>query len=142
MSVLVTYFAAPDDTTAAATVDRGDVAGLDAPGIEPFIALGMFEQFLTGQTWEAQQTDPASRVVGAERDGGERLVVRIDPRLVAATAAAGDARLQDVVGSWSRIEEFEHWVDDAPLHAFAPAFRGLCADARARGHGVYCRQVA
>ena len=106
MGVLFDYFVAENDEQAASVIDwpGGPAKGLpkrglfgkatpgfpvvDGKGIEPTVNLGMFEELLTGKTFGDQLQDPQSRPIVANRDGGERLVIRIGDALVTALAQA------------------------------------------------------
>jgi hypothetical protein len=155
MGLLITYFSAGSDEAAAATIDwpTGPEGGpvkrllkrkepghlsIDGHGIEPVVQLGMFEQLLTGKSFDSQLDDPASRPMVAIRDGGERLVVRIGDDFVDALAAVDRDQLPALADKWAEIEEFHGMADPRALEDRAAALGDLARTSRRHGANVYC----
>jgi hypothetical protein len=156
MGVLFDYFVAPDDETAAAVIDWQGGPALGVPkqglfgkpiagmptvedtGIEPTVTLGMLQELLTGKTFDEQLADPTSRPILANRDGGERLVLRIGNDLVVPLAQAPVERLSELAQPWSEIEEFWGQADPNDLASFLTGLRELALRAHSSDQGLYC----
>ena len=96
-------------------------------GIEPTVQMGTLEALLTDRSYDdVVAVDPRGEPV-AERDGGERMVVRLGAGLTDVLATAPDSRVLDVAGPWSPTEEF--WGEGDP-EALVPFLRTLAALAR------------
>jgi hypothetical protein len=156
MGVLFDYFLADSDENAAAVIDwpggpangvpkRGlfgkaipGLPAVDGKGIEPTVNLGMLEELLTGKSFDEQLQDPQSRPIVADRDGGERLVIRIGEVFVSALAEASPARLEELSNPWSQIEEFYGQADPADLSTFLLRLRDLATQATNSQQQLYC----
>ncbi len=156
MGLLIDYFLANTDDEAAAVIDwpGGPAKGsskkglfgkalpglptVEGPGIEPVVNLGMFEELLTGKTFDEQLDDPQARPIVATRDGGERLVVRLGDDFASAIARSEPARLQELAVPWAQIEEFYGQADPTDLSHFLMQLRDLAAQATDSGQHVYC----
>jgi hypothetical protein len=157
VALLIDYFLASSDEQARAVIDwpggpgksapkkglfgRPHTPGLpmlEGPGVEPVVNLGMFEELLTGRTFDEQLGDPLSRVIVANRDGGERLVIRIGDGFISAIADSDPNRLQELATPWSQIEEFYGQADPADLSRFLLRLRELAAQATSSNQHVYC----
>ncbi len=157
MGLIFDYFLAPSDESAAAVIDWAGgpalglakkglfgkpIAGLRTvqnTGVEPTVTLGMFEELLTGKTFDEQLADPTSRPILANRDDGERLVIRIGDDLVTSLAQAKSERLRELAQPWSEIKEL--WLgqgDPNDLFAFLTALRELAETARSSDQNLYC----
>lgn len=167
MGLLCDYFVAPTDDDAAGTVDlvggpgaavaaapdpRGllyrtgrpattatDPAFPTVPGngVEPVVQMGTLEALLTGRTFD-EVLESARRDPVALRDGGERLVLRLNDPLADALATASDDRLAEVAGPWSRTDEFWGDADPATLASFLLDLAALARGGRERGEALYC----
>lgn len=143
MSLLLKYFSATSDQAAATTIDRGPQSDptlhvVDGRGVEPTVQLGMFEELLTGKSFDEQLDDPQSRPIVSDRDGGELLVVRLDDNFVAQLAAATVEQLSRLVEPWSETEEFCGQASAEGLTELIVQLRGLAEHAVAAGEHVYC----
>lgn len=156
MGVLFDYFAADSDAVASSTIDwpsgpsRGvpkkgpfgkampGLPTVDGKGIEPVVTLGMLEELLTGRTFDDQLADPEARPILADRDGGERLVIRIGDKLVEALGQAQPSDLDALAGPWSQIEEFYGSANPADLALFLRSLRDLAVSAKSGDQKLYC----
>lgn len=156
MSVLFDYFLAPDDATAAATIDwpGGPGSGkpkkgpfgkavppfdvLSLPGIDPAVMLGTLEELLTGTPFADQLADKTSRQQVAIRDGGERLVLRVYDKFTDALATADPAQLAAVAVPWSQTEEFWGQGDPTLLTQVLQELSRMCAQGTSTGTHLYC----
>ena len=155
MSVFFEYFAAVDDAAAAALIDWPCGPGIvpklpffrkpspgyrvvNAPGIDPVVCLGQFEELLTGRSFGDQLDDPNSGREIAIRDGGKRLIFGISVDFIDALSAVGDDKLNELAGPWSGIEEFYGQADPALLASFLRQLRSLASTAKQNGELVYC----
>ena len=144
MGLLCDYFVAADDQQAEAVVDwvggpqEGQLATLDGGGIEPVVNLGMFEELLTGKSFHEQLADPSSRPLVANRNGGERLVLRIDDNLIRAIAGESPDRLEALAQPWSQIEEFGGMVRPEDVASFLVGLQALARQAVVAEHHIYC----
>ena len=158
MGVLTDYFRAPSDEAAAATIDwdggpsRPDVQkrGLlrrgkgpepmptvDMGGIEPTVQMGTLDEILTGTPFDEVLADPTAAII-AERDGGERLVLRLSTRLQAALAAAGAERLTEAAVPWAATDEFFGQADPEELSERLIELSELARAAERLGQRMYC----
>lgn len=85
MGLICDHFAAPSDGDTAAVIDRvGDPSGaspvayptVDSGGFDPVVQMGALEALLTGRSYDDVVAGRGESVL-ADRDGGERLVVRV-----------------------------------------------------------------
>ena len=84
MSLLIEYFAAPSDEQAGALIDGGGPVAAGSPavrgdGVEPVVLMGVLEELLTSRSYD--EIAAAAEPIVAERDGGERLIVRLTDSL-------------------------------------------------------------
>ncbi|MFF3951229.1 hypothetical protein ACFYYN_41475 [Streptomyces sp. NPDC001902] len=89
MSIVVDFFAAPDDTAAASVLGAGTVRGfasLSFGNFDPEEAVVEWECLLTGSGSEELAEAGEPRLV-AGADHGEHLVFALSPRLSAALAS-------------------------------------------------------
>lgn len=155
MGVLYDYFVATDDAEAAATVDwvggpscppepkglrrRRKVEPLptvDLKGIDPIVMMATLEGLLTGRDVDEVLDGNIGRDV-AERDGGERMVVRLSDELFDALALADARRLREVAGPWSQTEELVG-SDPGELAEVLDGLADLARQGRAAGRRMYC----
>ena len=102
MSLLIEYFAASSDEQASALIDGGGPVAAGSPavsgdGIEPVVLMGVLEELLTSRSYD--EIAAAAEPIVAERDGGERLIVRLTDSLTRALAEADAERVAAVAGA-------------------------------------------
>lgn len=141
MGLLIDYFAAPSDDDARAALAEGPgdrFPSTDGPGIEPVVNLGMFEELLTGKTFEQQLDDPASRPVIASANDDQILVIKLEDGFVRALAGAERSGLDGLAVPWSQIEEFGGAADPEALANFLHRLQDLAQTAISAGSAIYC----
>ncbi|RSM66344.1 hypothetical protein DMH03_04295 [Amycolatopsis sp. WAC 01376] len=142
MGVLFDYFAAPDNETAATTLDLvGGPAEASLPtvalkGVDPLVQLGTLESLFTGVGYETIIERDLGPIAMA--DGGTRLVVALTGELTAALSDADEARLREVAEPWSRTDEFGGQADPAELADLLTGLAELARTATTRGDRLYC----
>lgn len=107
-------------------------------GVDPVVQLGTLEELLTGRPYDDLEADPRSGHLVGGQDADSGVVCTLTDGVVAALAAADDARLAEVAGPWSRAEEFG---GDWPVEEVLRVLRDLAALARraqAAGLRLYC----
>ncbi|MEU0409399.1 hypothetical protein ABZ307_16510 [Streptomyces griseorubiginosus] len=140
MSVIVEFFLARDDASAALALPAGPdrAASLSYGNFDPEEAVVEWDRLLADGDVEAVAEADEPRVVAEQSDGG-CVVFALSARLSTALAGAGRSRLRDVAAQWTarRAEEGEivaTEVADRILRDLAV----LAGDARRQGLGVYC----
>ncbi|MFD8593474.1 hypothetical protein ACFV1L_00550 [Kitasatospora sp. NPDC059646] len=141
MSVIVTFFAAPDDASAAAALVAGPEPACDSVdfgSFDPEEAVVQWECLLAGGSAEALADAGEPRTVAEEDDGG-CLVLALSPRLSAALAAAGPAALRDAAVAWSRLlAEDGRAVGEDVAGEILSEVAALAARSGEGGSSVYC----
>lgn len=111
---------------------------MNGNGIEPVVQMGTLESLLTGRSYEeVTALHPAGHDL-AVRDGGERMVLRLQDSLAEELAAASDDRLTRVAAPWSETEEFWGQADPDDLAFFLRELGRLARQAHASGQHLYC----
>ncbi|GAA4722836.1 hypothetical protein APR04_001283 [Promicromonospora umidemergens] len=130
------YFAAPDDESAAKTIDGGEVDGsVGSHVVDPASVLGQLERLLGGPVGD---DGLRSAQLVAESADGARLVIRLSNHLVSLFGMVRPTTLDDVVRQWSLSRRFRR-ADPEDLNAFAVGLNELC---KGTGKRVYCRATA
>ncbi|WP_456845973.1 hypothetical protein [Cellulomonas sp. P5_C6] len=111
---------------------------VDGGGIEPVVQLATLEEILTGRSYDDVIDGLEEGNVVAERDGGQRLVVRLTPTLTAALVDSSADTLAAAALPWSQTEEFWGEADPAPLAGFLGRLADLARGAREAGDTLYC----
>jgi hypothetical protein len=158
VGVFCDYFTAPSDQVAAATIDwlggpsrpdpqkrgvlrRGrtpePLPTVDFAGVEPTVQMGTLDEILTGTPFGEVLADRSAAII-AERDGGERLVVRLSTRLQAALAAADAGRLREAAVPWAETDEFFGQGDPEALGERLVELSALARTATSQGQRMYC----
>ncbi|MCZ2527148.1 hypothetical protein [Streptomyces sp. HB2AG] len=141
MSIIVKFFAGPDDTSAASVLRTGPgrlFESLSFGNFDPEEAVVEWECLLVGGSFEELVETGEPRVV-AGQDDDECIVFAVSPRLSAALAGAGRCELRDVAASWAaqRAEDGEV-VDVETADAIMSDLAALARGARRQEQGVYC----
>ena len=159
MGILCDYFAAPTDDIAASAIDwvggpaqpgKGPKQGLfrrgpspepfrtvDMKGIEPTVQMATLEAALTARPI-SRILDETIGLVIADRDQGERVVVRLTGSLQSALARATDDELASAVDRWSETGEFRGRGDPAILRPLVGELADMARNASQQGLRLYC----
>ncbi|GGT01101.1 hypothetical protein [Streptomyces chromofuscus] len=141
MSIIVTFFVAPDDTSAARTLQTGPERAFESLSfgtIDAEEAVVEWERLLAGGSFEELVEAGEPRII-ADQDNGGCIVFAISPRLSTALADAEHPRLRDVAASWAQLRAEDGEVIDTEIaEAIVGAVAALVGSARRRNEGVYC----
>ncbi|MET4648325.1 hypothetical protein ABID95_008099 [Streptomyces atratus] len=141
MSIIVKFFVAPDDTSAALTLQDGPGRAFDSlsfGNFDPEEAVIEWESLLAGGSFEELVEAGEPRIVaGQDNDGC--VVFAISTRLSAALADAGQSRLRDVAAAWAQLRaEDGEPIDTEITDAIVSDLAGLVGSARRQNQSVYC----
>ncbi|MGW1762338.1 hypothetical protein [Streptomyces mirabilis] len=141
MSIVVKFFVAPDDTSAASALQTGPgraFESLSLGNFDPEEAVVEWECLLAGGSFEELVEAGEPRIVAGQDDDG-CVIFAVSPRLSAALAGAERPRLRDAAASWAaqRGQDGEV-IDTAIADAIVGDLAVLVSSARRRSHGVYC----
>jgi hypothetical protein len=159
VGLLCDYFAAPTDDIAASTIDwvggpsqpaKGPKQGLfrrgpspepirtvDMKGVEPVVQMATLEAILTGRSITGI-LDETTGLTVANRDRGERVVVRLTMSMQQALAQATDEELTAAIDRWAQTEEFWGQGDPAALRPLVSELAEMARDASQQGLRLYC----
>ncbi|GAB2828292.1 hypothetical protein GCM10027176_35590 [Actinoallomurus bryophytorum] len=142
MSIIIKFFVAPDDTSAAAIVDRGPTGlfeSLDAGNFDAAEAVIEWEGIFTGRSFEALVSAGEPRMVADPGEDGGPVVFAASGALRGALAGAAPARLAEVGELWiqERAEEGEVF-DPEMVGDLLGELANLARTAAGRGHSLYC----
>ncbi|MFF4078203.1 hypothetical protein ACFYZN_02220 [Streptomyces sp. NPDC001777] len=141
MSILVEFFVAPDDASAALVLPTGPrraFESLSFGNFDPEEAVIEWECLLAGGSFEELVEAGEPRVVAGLDDDG-CVVLALSPRLSAALAGAGPSGSRAVAAAWvARRAEDGEFIDVGVAEAILGDLSALAGDARHRGQGVYC----
>ncbi|MFJ4837566.1 hypothetical protein [Streptomyces sp. NPDC088746] len=141
MSVIVEFFAAPDDASAALALRTGPraFASLSFGNFDPEEAVVEWECLLAGGSVEELVEADEPRLVAGQDDDDGCVVFAISPRLSTALAEAERSELQDAAAAWSlqRAEDGE-LIDTEIAEVILCDLAALVSSARLQGRGVYC----
>ncbi|MFF0387244.1 hypothetical protein ACFYS8_00960 [Kitasatospora sp. NPDC004615] len=143
MSILITFFTAPDDTSAAAVLPTGPGRAFESVsfgGFDPEEAAVEWEHLLTGADPEELLDADEPRTVADHGDGDSGcLVFALSPRLSTALATAEPATLRSAATAWThlRAEDGER-IDADIASAIMDDLAALATTAAGENHGVYC----
>ncbi|MFI0967584.1 hypothetical protein ACH4S8_40335 [Streptomyces sp. NPDC021080] len=141
MSIIVKFFVAPDDASAALTLQTGPgpaFESLSFGNFDPEEAVVEWECLLADGSFEDLVEAGEPRIVAGEDHGG-CVVFAISPGLSTALADAERPRLREVAASWVqlRAEEGEN-IDVDIADAIMSDLAALVSSACRQGQGVYC----
>ncbi|MER6346251.1 hypothetical protein ACWC10_32115 [Streptomyces sp. NPDC001595] len=142
MSIIVEFFAAPDDASAAAvlrTGPRGAFESLSFGNFDAEEAVVEWECLLVGGSSADELLDAGEPRLVAGQDDDGCVVLALSPRLSAALAEAEPSALKGAAAAWSaqRAEDGEV-IDVEIAEAILSDLSALAGSARHRDHGVYC----
>ncbi|AJE39156.1 hypothetical protein [Streptomyces nodosus] len=142
MGNLYDYFAAADDTAAAALFTDGpgsDPFGtVGLKGVDPDLLLGTIEARLSGLPPEEVETDPRFTRLLSDPGHESSWLVTLTDRLRDSLATASAARLHDAAAAWASSEGEP--AEQAALTAdFLDRLAALSRHARKKRYGLYCR---
>ncbi|MFI7290796.1 hypothetical protein ACIBRY_29745 [Streptomyces anulatus] len=141
MSIIVKFFVAPDDTSAALTLQTGpDPAfeSLSLGNFDPEEAVVEWECLLAGRSFEDLVEAGEPRVVAGEDDDG-CVVFAISPGLSAALADAERPGLREAAASWVQLRAEESEIIDVEIaDTIVSDLAALVSSARDLGQAVYC----
>ncbi|MEY9988944.1 hypothetical protein ABIE67_000976 [Streptomyces sp. V4I8] len=141
MSIIVKFFVAPDDASAASVLRTGPGGAFESLSFGNFDAedaVVEWECLLGGGCFEELVEAGEPRIV-ADRDNGGCVVFAISPRLSAALADAERSGLPDVAVSWAARRAEDGEVIDAEIaEVILGDLATLASSARRQGQGVYC----
>jgi hypothetical protein len=140
VSIIVEFFVAPDDTSAALALRTGPERAFESLSfghLDPEEALIDWECLLAGGSFEELVEAGEPRIIAGHSDGC--LVFPMSPRLSAALADAGPSRLRDVAAAWARLRAEDGEVIDTEIEdAVVGDLAGLVSSAQRQEQRVYC----
>ncbi|MFI5775039.1 hypothetical protein ACIA74_42725 [Streptomyces sp. NPDC051658] len=141
MSIVVKFFVAPDDMSAALALQTGPGRAFEPRSFgnfDPEEAVVEWECFLVGGSFEELVQAGEPRIVAGQDDDG-CVVFAISPRLLTALAGAERSRLRDVAASWvkQRSEDGEV-VEAESADEIVSELAALAGSASSQSRGVYC----
>ncbi|MER5852874.1 hypothetical protein ACFC0C_38870 [Streptomyces sp. NPDC056178] len=142
MSIIIKYFIAPDDTSAASIVDSGPdgvFGSLSCGNFDAPEAVIEWESLLTGQSFEALVASDEPHTIADPGEEGGPLLFVISAALQGALAGASADRLAGVGELWiqERAAEGEAF-DPEMVGDLLSDLADLARSAEVRGHGLYC----
>ena len=140
MSIIVEFFVAPDDASAALALRTGPgrAESLSFGNFDPEEAVVEWECLLAGGSFEELVEAGEPRIVASQDEGG-CVVFAISPRLAAALADAERSELRDVAVSWAAQRAEDGEVIDTEIAAVILSdLAALVSSARRQGRNVYC----
>ncbi|MFD6334270.1 hypothetical protein ACFWGI_32470 [Streptomyces niveus] len=142
MSVIIKYFIAPDEASAASVVDSGPdgvLGSLSCGNFDASEAVIEWESLLTGRSFEALvAADKPYSIADPGEEGGPLLFV-ISAALQGALAGTPADRLAGVGELWIRERAAEGEVFDPEMVGeLLSDLADLARTAGQRGHGLYC----
>ncbi|MFE2168455.1 hypothetical protein ACFXB3_25870 [Streptomyces sp. NPDC059447] len=141
MSIIVEFFVAPNDSSAASVLKTGPgrAGALSFGNFDPEEAVVEWECLLAGGDFEDLVEAGEPRIV-AQQDGDECVVFAVSPRLSAALADAERCELREAAVSWAaqRAADGEA-IDTGIAEVILSDLAALAGSARHEGQDVYCR---
>lgn len=141
VSIIVEFFAAPDDASAALVLRTGPrraFESLSFGNFDPGEAVVEWECLFAGASFDQLVEADEPRLVAGQDDDG-CVVFAISPCLSAALAEAERSELKDAAVAWSfqRAEDGEV-IDPEIAEAILSDLAALVSSARRQGQNVYC----
>lgn len=143
VSVIVEFFVAPDDASAALVLQTGPrraFESLSFGNFDPEEAVVEWECLLAGGGFEELVEAGEPRTVAGQGDDDDGCVVfAISPRLSGALAEVERPELKDAAVSWAAQRAEDGEVIDAEIaEVILSDLAALVGSARRQGQGVYC----
>ncbi|GAB2697525.1 hypothetical protein [Kitasatospora kifunensis] len=142
MSIIIKFFIAPDDTSAASSVDSGPdgVPGsLTCGNFDASEAVIEWESLLTGQSFEVLVASDEPHAVADLGDEGGPLLFVVSHSLQGALTGASTDRLAEVGELWIQERAAEGEVFDPEMVGeLLSDLADLARTADRRGHSLYC----
>ncbi|WP_067479072.1 hypothetical protein [Actinomadura hibisca] len=141
MSIIVKFFVASDDASAALTLPAGPERAFESLSLgnfDPEEAVVEWECLLAGGSFEELIGAGEPRIVAGEENDGS-VVFAISPRLFIALAEAEHSRLRDLAAAWirARAEDGETIAPEIAEEILGD-LSALTITARRQGQSVYC----
>ncbi|MEV5008704.1 MULTISPECIES: hypothetical protein [unclassified Streptomyces] len=141
MSIIVEFFVAPDDTSAALVLQTGPrraFESLSFGNFDPEEAVVEWECLLAGGGFEELVEAGEPRLVAGQEDDG-CVVFAISSRLSAALAEAERSELEDAAVAWSSQRAKDGEVIGMEIASVILGdLAALVSSARRQGQGAYC----
>jgi hypothetical protein len=142
VSVIVRFFVAPDDQTAAAVADNGPhgvFESLDLGNFDADEAMVEWESIFTGRSFEELVTAGEPRSLADAGDGEGPVLLAASASLLDALAGAGPTRIAEVGGAWAERRGADGEFFDPELAGeLMGDLAELARAARGRGASLYC----
>ncbi|MDH6228890.1 hypothetical protein [Streptomyces sp. MJP52] len=141
MSIIVEFFAAPDDASAALVLQTGPrraFESLSFGNFDPEEAVVEWECLFADVSFEQLVEADEPRLVAGQDDDG-CVVFAVSPRLSAALAEAERSEVKDAAVAWSfqRAEDGEA-IDPEIAEVILSDLAALAGSARRQDQNVYC----
>lgn len=141
VSIVVKFFVALDDTSAALALHTGPVRAFESRSFgnfDPELAVVEWECLLADGSFEELVQTGEPRIVAGQDDGG-CVVFAISPRLLTALAGAERSRLREVAASWVQQRSDDGEVIEAEIaDEIVSELAALVRSAGGQSQGVYC----
>lgn len=141
VSIIIKFFIAPDDTSAASSVDSGPDGVFDSltcGNFDASEAVIEWESLFTGQSFEALVASDEPRTVADEEGDGPLLFV-VSEALKGALTTVSPARLAEVGELWIQERAVEgDAFDPEMVGELLSDLADLARSAHGQGHGLYC----
>lgn len=141
MSIIVQFFIAPDDASAALVLPTGPRSAFESLSCGDFDAEDAvieWESLLTGNSHEALLAVGEPRVIAGQANDG-CTVFAISDRLITALASTEQSSLDEVAELWVQLQAEDGDVFDTEIVSeILGDLAGLACRAIEQSHGLYC----
>ncbi|MGW7271977.1 hypothetical protein ACWGH5_15780 [Streptomyces sp. NPDC054864] len=142
MSIIIEFFIAPDDSSAASCVEGGPDGVFDSltcGNFDASEAVIEWESLLTGQSFEALVASDEPRTVADPEEGDGPLLFSVSDALQGALTSASPGRRAEVGQLWiqERAAEGDTFGPEM-VEELLGDLADLARTADRRGHGLYC----